>query len=196
MKKIFITGVAALLPVSISFYIIYSLFIFMDDIPANFIEAIFDIRIPGLGFLLTLIVVFFFGLVTQKVASGAVKNFFHKILLKIPIVSTVYGPIKQLIDSFMGDQSESFKEVVLIEYPRKGIYSVAFITSRKKGAPQEIMNSDLVNIFIPTTPNPTSGFFLLVPKENITILPITVEEGLRMVISAGMMYPQDKIDSI
>ena len=192
MKKIFLTGVVALLPITISLYIIYQLFQFVDGISATFIETFIDIRIPGLGFLLTIVVVFIFGFFTQKIAGNAMKNFLHSILLKVPIVSKVYGPIKQLTDSFVGDQSDSFKEVVMIEYPRKNIYSLAFVTSRKKGAPQKAAGRDLINVFIPTTPNPTSGFYLLIPEEELHHMNITVEQGLRMIISAGMMYPQDK----
>ncbi len=192
MKKIFLTGVVALLPITISLYIIYQLFQFVDGISATFIATFFDFYIPGLGFLLTIVVVFIFGFFTHKIAGNALKNFLHNILLKVPIVSKVYGPIKQLTDSFVGDQSESFKEVVMIEYPRKDIYSLAFVTSRKKGAPQQAAGRDLINVFIPTTPNPTSGFYLLIPEEELHHMNITVEQGLRMIISAGMMYPQDK----
>lgn len=192
MKKIFLTGAVALLPITISLYIIYQLFKFVDGISATFIETLIKIRIPGLGFLLTIVVVFIFGFFTQKIAGNALKSFLHNILLKVPIVSTVYGPIKQLTDNFVGDQSESFKEVVMIEYPRRNIYSLAFVTSRKKGAPQLAAGRDLINVFIPTTPNPTSGFYLLIPEEELHHMDITVEQGLRMIISAGIMYPQDK----
>jgi uncharacterized membrane protein len=192
MKKIFLTGAVALLPITISLYIIYQLFKFVDGISATFIETFINIHIPGLGFLLTIVVVFLFGFFTQKIAGNALKNFLHNILLKVPIVSTVYGPIKQLTDNFVGDQSESFKEVVMIEYPRRNIYSLAFVTSRKKGAPQLAAGRDLINVFIPTTPNPTSGFYLLIPEEELHHMDITVEQGLRMIISAGIMYPEDK----
>ncbi|QRN85847.1 DUF502 domain-containing protein [Clostridia bacterium] len=192
MKKIFLTGVVAILPITISLYIIYELFKFVDGISATFIDAFIDIHIPGMGFLLTIVVVFIIGFFAQKIAGNAFKNFLHNLLLKLPIISTVYGPIKQLTDSFVGEKSDSFKEVVMIEYPRKGIYSLAFLTSHKKGAPQQAVKQDLVNVFIPTTPNPTSGFYLLIPEKELIHMNITVEEGLRMIISAGMMYPQDK----
>lgn len=189
MKKIFLTGVVSLLPITITLYILQQVFIFMDSIPARFLEAVFGMRIPGLGFILTLALVFLFGLLTQKVAGGAVRNMLHNLLLRVPIVSTVYGPLKQLIDSFVGERSEAFREVVLIEYPRPGIRSVAFVTSRKTGAPQRAAGQDLVNVFIPTTPNPTSGFYLLIPPEEIVPLDMSVEEGLRLIVSAGMIYP-------
>lgn len=189
MRKTFLAGIATLLPIILTGYVLNWVFLFMDDIPSAILRQFLQTEIPGLGFLLTVVFVFLVGLLAQRVIGDRIKNRIHRLLMRTPIVRSVYGPLKQIVDSFTGDASDTFKEVVMIEYPRRGTYSLAFVTSRRSGEPQELTGQNLLNCFVPTTPNPTSGYYLLVPVEEAIPLNMTIEEGLKMIVSAGIMYP-------
>ena len=123
----------------------------------------------------------------------------EKILSKIPVLGNIYSGLKQLFEAILGKKSNSFREVVLLEYPREGIWAMAFLTGDTKGEVNRKTKNKMVNVFLPTTPNPTSGFLLFVPKKDILRLTMTVEEGIKMIISAGMLTPsenQKKIKSL
>ena len=126
-------------------------------------------------------------------------TFFEKILSKMPVLRNIYSGLKQLFEAILTQKSNSFREVVLIEYPRQGIWAMGFLTGDTKGEVNRKTKNQMVNIFLPTTPNPTSGFLLFVPKKDIIRLTMTVEEGIKMIISAGMLTPsenQKKINSL
>ena len=116
----------------------------------------------------------------------------ERIIQRLPIIRSVYGALKQIFESVLASSSESFREVVLVEYPRRGIWAIAFITGTTKEEVQNITDNEMVNIFLPTTPNPTSGFLLFVSRDELIQLNMTVEEGIKMVISGGIVTPKDK----
>jgi uncharacterized membrane protein len=109
----------------------------------------------------------------------------------MPVVRSIYGALKQIFETVLAQSSSSFREVVLVEYPRKGMWALAFVTSATKGEVQNVIKDEVVNIFLPTTPNPTSGFLLFVPRRDVVVLHMTVEEGIKLVISGGLVTPQD-----
>ncbi len=111
---------------------------------------------------------------------------------RVPVVRTIYGVIKQIFDAVLAQSEGAFRDVVLIEYPRKGIWVIGFITSNTEGEVQRVTPDDMVNVFLPTTPNPTSGFLLFVPRKDCIVLDMTVEEGVKLVISGGIVSPPDK----
>jgi len=113
----------------------------------------------------------------------------ERLLNNLPVVRTIYGTLKQIFETIISQSSMSFREVVLVEYPRRGLYAIAFITSPTKGEVAERCAAEMVNVFLPTTPNPTSGFLLFVPKSDVTYLDMSVEEGVKYVISAGLVTP-------
>ena len=113
----------------------------------------------------------------------------ERVLDKMPVVRTIYGAIKQIMETVMSTNSESFREVVLVEYPRKGIWVIGFVTGETKGEVQSLNKNQLINIFIPTTPNPTSGFLLFLPKQDLVYLDMKVEDAVKMVISGGIVTP-------
>ena len=127
-------------------------------------------------------------------------NFFGRFLIRIseylldrvPVVKTIYGAIKQIMETVLANQSEAFREAVLLEYPRKGCWSIGFLTGTTSGEVQAVTKDKMINVFVPTTPNPTSGFLLFVPEKDIYRLHMTVEEALKMVVSGGIVTPPDR----
>ena len=154
-------------------------------------------QIPGLGVVTTLLIVFLIGLFTRNFIGKRLWAFGEWIVHQIPVIRSVYTGVKQIIDTFAMGGSQNFSKVVLVEYPRHGIYCLAFITGDSKGEAPARVGRDLTNIFLPTTPNPTSGFFLLVPHEDLIELDMSVEEGIKMIVSGGLVTPDfnGKIDS-
>ncbi len=153
-------------------------------------ENLFGFRIPGLGVILTFLLL---------VATGALAaNFFGKrliegwerLLARIPLVSWVYGGVKQVAETLLSPQAEAFRKVLLLEYPRKGIWSLGFQTAATLDEVQARTEKEVICVFVPTTPNPTSGFIMLVPKDEVTELDMSVDEALRMVISLGVVVPE------
>jgi len=129
------------------------------------------------------------------------RNFFGRLIIRIseyivdrmPVISKVYSAIKQIFETIMATQSQAFREVVMMEYPRKGVWSIGFVTGVTKGEVQEHTAEETINVFVPTTPNPTSGYLLFVPKKELKYLDMSVEEGVKLVVSAGIITPgQDK----
>ena len=110
---------------------------------------------------------------------------------RMPVIRTLYGSIKQILETIMASQSQAFREAVLVEYPRKGVWAIGFLTGETKGEAQSLTPKDTVNVFVPTTPNPTSGFLLFFPKEDIKKLDMSVEEAVKLVVSAGIITPED-----
>jgi len=116
-------------------------------------------------------------------------NFFEGILVKVPLINLVYNTVKQIVDTFSQQNNAIFQEVVLIEYPRKGVYAVGFLTNQAKGEIQEKTGENLVNVFVPTTPNPTSGFLLMLPNDAVIPMEMTIAEGMKLIISGGAVAP-------
>ncbi len=145
--------------------------------------------IPGLGILLTIIILLVTGMLVANFAGRRLLALGEAILQRIPVVRSVYGASKNFAEVVLGDSGDSFKKVLLIEYPRKGIYSLAFQTSSALGEVQAKTGEDVVCTFVPTTPNPTSGFIIMVPRQDIIELEMEVDEALKMIISLGVVVP-------
>ena len=154
-------------------------------------ENLFGFEIPGLGVILTLILLFFTGLIAANFFGKKLIGAWESILSRIPLVRSIYGAVKQITASLFADASQSFREVVLVEYPRRGLWMLAFVTGDTPDTFQKKVGQKLMNIYVPTTPNPTSGFYLMVPPEDVKRLDIPVEVGLKMILSAGVVNPLD-----
>lgn len=189
-------GVLILLPALATFYIFYVLVIKLDGWLLGFIPEMYQpnqylpFPVPGVGLIGGAVFLFLIGMITRNVLGRQMVNWSEKLAFKIPGVETIYSAIQQVIET-LTNSSQSFREVVLLEYPRKGVWSMGFVTSRTKGVTQKLIEADVVNVFVPTTPNPTSGFLLFVPKDELKHLDMTVEQGLKMLISAGMVTPTE-----
>ena len=199
MQGYFFTGLLVLIPAVLSVFIIYRLFLFVDGLLNEaitaFIAETFDIpwveqQIPGLGFIAVLLLILVAGMVARNYVGRKFINLGNKIVARIPVLNRIYSAIQQILEAIISEKSEVFKKAVLIEYPRKGIYSIAFVTQDTRGLIQNEIKSDVVSVFLPTTPNPTSGFLLFVPKKDTKELNMSIEEALKLIISGGAITPR------
>jgi uncharacterized membrane protein len=147
------------------------------------------VHIPGLGIILALSVLLLTGVLAANFVGRAFVGGWESLMHRIPVVRSIYSAAKNFAEMVFSDSSQSFKNVLLIEYPRKGLYSLAFQTSTELGEVQGRTGEEVVCCFVPTTPNPTSGFIIIVPKKDITVLDMDVDEALKMIISLGVVIP-------
>ncbi|TFG37482.1 MAG: DUF502 domain-containing protein [Syntrophobacterales bacterium] len=196
IKSIFLTGIAAIIPVGVTLYIISFLIRTMDNLvkitPHRFQpDELLGFHIPGLGVIITLVLIFIFGLVTKSYLGLKAVSLGEWIVDKIPFVIGIYKGVKQLVDAIFSDTHRSFRKAVLIEYPRKGLYSIGFVTGDSQGEVQEKTATKHINLFVPTTPNPTSGFYIMVPETDMITLDMSVEEAFSLIISGGIISPNN-----
>ncbi|MBN1624364.1 MAG: DUF502 domain-containing protein [Clostridia bacterium] len=187
IRKWFLSGIAILLPVGLTAFVLVWIFNLLDGILRGIVSKIFGKEIPGLGLLILFIIIFIVGMLTSNFVGGKIAGWFEKLVGKIPLIKTVYNPIRKITSGLSSDKNESFKKVVLIEFPKAGTKSIGFITN----SDFSICGTDKLSVFIPTTPNPTNGFLVLVEKDDVEILDITVNEGLNMVVSMGSAIEGD-----
>ena len=198
IRGYFLTGIIVTAPVGLTFYVSFLFIGFIDSKVRNLIpvkyhyDNILPFEIPGIGLLIVFIMLTFIGFLTAGFIGRYIIKLGERIIARLPIIRSVYGALKQIFESVLKTSSKSFREVVLIEYPRKGIWAIGFITGDTKGEVQEISKNKFVNVFLPTTPNPTSGFLLFVPRKDLQVLNMNVEEGIKMVISGGIVTPKFK----
>ena len=150
--------------------------------------------IPGIGILLALLVLFGTGLIAANYFGKRFVDFWESFLERIPLVRNIYSAVKRFVEIILSDSTQSFSRVLLIEYPRKGLYSLSFQTSKNLGEIQRRTGEDVVCVFVPTTPNPTSGLILMVPENDVIELDMNVEDALKMVISLGVVVPDQEQD--
>ena len=198
IRGYFLTGIIVTAPVGLTFYVSFLFIGFIDAKVRNIIpvqyhyDNILPFEIPGLGLLFVFIMLTFIGFLTAGLIGRYIIKLGERIIARLPIIRSVYGALKQIFESVLKTSSKSFREVVLIEYPRKGIWAIGFITGDTKGEVQYNLKEEIVNVFLPTTPNPTSGFLLFVPRKDLKVLNMNVEEGIKMVISGGIVTPKFK----
>lgn len=197
MKKFFITGLLVWVPILVTFLIVKFLWEVVDKsvslIPSNLQpEALFGFNIPGFGIILVLFILFFTGLFAANFVGKKIVSISEKVFSQIPFVRSIYKAVKQSMHVIFSPSSNSFSQVVMIEYPRKGIWSLGFVTNKSEKDSYGIgVSEDLLAIFVPTTPNPTSGYLLFLPKSEVKILDIPVDEALRIIISLGTVLGDD-----
>jgi uncharacterized membrane protein len=198
IRGYFLTGIIVTAPIGLTFYVSFLFIGFIDSKVRNIIpvkyhyDNILPFEIPGIGLLIVFIMLTFIGFLTAGIIGRYIIKLGERIIARLPIIRSVYGALKQIFESVLKTSSKSFREVVLIEYPRKGIWAIGFITGDTQGEVQETSKDELVNVFLPTTPNPTSGFLLFVPRKDLRVLNMNVEEGIKMVISGGIVTPKFK----
>ena len=183
-RKLF-TGFFAMAPIALTLYILKLMFTFLDRLTSPILRQ-FNFEIPGLGILLTLAILFLLGVLVTNVLGRTLLKFSEKIISAIPLVNTIYTTVKQITETLSGTSGRSFQSVVFVEYPRIGLWTLAFVTGdsvNQKGI-------EYYHLFVPTTPNPTSGIFVMVPKSDTIEAEMTVENGLKTIISGGMLAPK------
>jgi len=184
IKRHLIAGLLAIVPIALTFWILRFLFRFLDSFTAPILKNI-GIEIPGLGIILTLLFIFLLGLFITNVLGKTIFNWGEKILTKLPLVNTIYNAVKQITNAFSGKSMKNFKQVIFIQYPRKGLWTMCFVTNQSKNE----SGDEFYHVFVPTTPNPTSGVFIVIPQKDAVHPDISVEEGLKSIISGGIIDP-------
>ena len=184
LKHALVTGISALLPIFLTVVVVIRTFNYIDSWLKGYIYDFFGISIPGLGFLVVLIVVMFIGLITNTYFANKLSNLVNTVFTRIPLVKTIYAPIKGVV-SLSSPNTTNFKKVVMVEFPERKVQSIGFVTKQDLS----ILGEDLVAVFIPTTPNPTNGFLVYMRPNQIKVLDITIEEGIKAVISLGSLTP-------
>jgi len=194
LRKYLITGLLVWLPIVVTVLLFRFLITLMDQtlilLPSSIRpESLIGFTLPGLGLILTVLVLLVTGIFAANIVGRSMVNFGEKIFKRIPVVRSVYTASKNFAEIVFSDTGQSFKKVLLIQYPRKGLYSLAFQTSTSLGEVQKKTGSDVVCTFVPTTPNPTSGFIIIVPKEDVIELDMEVDEAFKMIVSLGVVVP-------
>ncbi|MBS3916289.1 MAG: DUF502 domain-containing protein [Sulfuritalea sp.] len=194
MKKYFITGLLIWVPLVITAWVLALIVRTMDQTLLLLPEAIrpehlLGIYIPGIGVIATLLIVFLTGLVTANIIGQRLVRFWEGVLSRIPVVKSVYYSVKQVSDTLFSSSGEAFRKALLVQYPREGIWTIAFQTGQPGGDVVNHLRGEYVSVYVPTTPNPTSGFFLMLPRKDVVELDMSVDEALRYIISMGVVSP-------
>lgn len=195
LRKYFITGLLILVPLAITIWVIQSVIGLMDQslllLPVEWRpETLTGRHIPGLGTVLTLLIIFGTGLLARNFIGSYVFDRWEALLTRIPIVSPIYSSVKQVSDTLFSSDGNAFRTAVLVEYPRRGTWVIAFVTGAPSQEVRQHLSADLVSIYVPTTPNPTSGFFLMVPKSDIIELEMRVDVALKHIVSMGVVVTE------
>lgn len=201
LRRYFVAGLLFWVPVTVTILIISFLVDLLDRsmllVPLKYRpEALFGFSIPGLGVLFAVLLVFITGVVVANLLGRRLLQFWEALLSRIPFVRSIYATAKQVMETVVSGNGKSFREVVMLEYPRKGLWTLAFVTGDGLPAAQEITGEKLLNIFVPTTPNPTSGFFLMVADSDVVHLDLSVEDGLKLILSTGVILPPTSADKL
>ena len=184
-SKLF-AGVATLLPLYLTFFVIKFLFVTLEEMSDPLLKR-FNLDIPGLGIILTVLLIYILGFLVTNFLGRKIFNLGERIVKKVPIVNMIYTTLKQITDTFTKGSTNAFEGAVYIQYPRQGLWTMAFISGESKtkdGVPY-------YHLFVPTTPNPTSGFFLMIPQADTVATGMSVEDGLKTIISGGLLAPDE-----
>ncbi len=197
MRNYLLAGTLVTAPIAITIWLAWQLITFIDGqvqrlVPATWNpESYLPFGIPGLGVVLLIILLILVGMVTAGLVGRWVLRVTNWLMGKVPVARSIYGAVRQLLETVFSQKSNAFRECVLFQYPRKGSWAIGFITGRTEGQMQSLTEDEVVNVFLPTTPNPTSGFLLFVPIDETIPLHMSVEEGLKLVVSGGLVVPPD-----
>jgi uncharacterized membrane protein len=189
LKRYFVAGLLVVTPLWGTYLILKALFLSLDGVLGDLLASHTQVYIPGLGIAVLAVLLLAVGMLATNIFGRKIVQAWEDLLKHVPVVKTIYQVLKAVMDTFSIHNREQFSRVVLVEFPRKGQYSIAFVTGITKGEIQRITPERLVNVYVPTTPNPTSGYFLFVPEPEIIPLTMSVEDAMKMLVSGGMYTP-------
>ncbi len=199
IRRWFLAGILLSAPVFLTLYITWIAIDLIDTQVVNLLpkELVVFITnwvpgfgiVPGYGIIIGFVSITFVGALTTGFLGRWIVHLGERVMNSMPVVRTIYGSSKQILETVVASQSEAFREAVVLEYPRKGTYVIGFVTGAAKGEIKDRMKKEIVNVFVPTTPNPTSGFLLLCPKDDLIYLDMAVEDAIKLVVSAGIVTP-------
>jgi len=199
LRSNFFTGLIIVAPVVITIYLIWTVVTFIDArivplVPATYNPSTYlGQDIPGFGVVIFLITTAIIGSLTKGLFGRQIIRLWENVVGRTPVVRSVYSGLKQIVETILSQTNSNFQNACLIEYPRKGIWAIAFISTASKGEVlQKTGEDEMQSVFLPTTPNPTSGFLLFVPRKDVVVLDMTVEDAAKLVISAGLVVPPTK----
>lgn len=194
-KKYFITGLLVVVPLYITVYVLTFIVGLMDNVfnilpPVLRPDTYLPFRIPGLGIVLTVIGISIVGVLAQNFVGRWLVSLGDKFFIKIPFLSVIYNATKQFMETFFKEGHQGFERVVIFEFPRRGVYSMGFVTGETKGELKSKTEGDTISIFLPTTPNPTSGYYIMVPRKDIIELDMHVEDAFKVIMTGGIVVPE------
>ncbi|NQV60392.1 MAG: DUF502 domain-containing protein [Alphaproteobacteria bacterium] len=197
LRIYFLTGVIVTAPIALTIYLTWQFVHWVDSkavplLPAKYNpESYLPFSLPGMGLVMMVVLLTFVGFLTANIFGRTLLNTGERLVNRMPVVRTIYGALKQVLETVLSQSSNSFRQAVLVEYPRRGIWTVAFVTGDTDGEVADRLDDDMVNIYVPTTPNPTSGFLLMVPRRDLIFLNMPVEDAAKYVISIGVIPPEE-----
>ena len=198
LRRYFVAGVLSFAPLAITIWAISWIIQRLDNL---LLPSVLRLAMPGLedpprlpfvGALFTLLVILVLGVLARHVFGGEVQRAWERLLSRVPVARNIYAGVKQLFEAIFQRSEVRFNRVVLVEYPRKGIWAIAFTTGATRGRLQAMTQEHMINCFLPTTPNPTSGFYLLIPETDVRDVDLTVEEAFKLIMSAGLVTPEER----
>ena len=194
LRAYFLAGILVTAPLGITLYVGVVFIAFIDNsvvplIPSQYLPY----RIPGLGLIIVIVALTLIGALTAGLFGRWVVRTGERILNRMPIIRSVYGAIKQIFETVLAQQSRAFREVVLVEFPRRDAWTIGFVTARTQGEVARLMPNDLITLYVPTTPNVTGGYMLFVPRKDVVPLSMSVEDAWKLVISVGIVTPPDRL---
>lgn len=198
MRKYFITGLLILVPLAITVWVLNLVIGTLDQslllVPARFRpQSLFGFDIPGLGTILTILIVFLTGLLTNNLVGNYVVKLWERLLQRIPIVNSLYSSVKQVSDTLFSSSGNAFRKAVLVPYPHQNSWTIAFLTGVPGGDAANHLVGDYVSVYVPTTPNPTSGFFLMMKRSDVVELDMSVDAALKYIVSMGVVAPAEVV---
>ena len=198
MRKYFITGLLILVPLAITVWVLNLVIGTLDQslllVPQRFRpQSLFGFDIPGLGTILTILIVFLTGLLTSNLVGNYVVKLWERLLQRIPIVNSLYSSVKQVSDTLFSSSGNAFRKAVLVPYPHQNSWTIAFLTGVPGGDAANHLVGDYVSVYVPTTPNPTSGFFLMMKRSDVVELDMSVDAALKYIVSMGVVAPADVV---
>ena len=197
MKKYFITGLLVLVPLFITVWVISGLVGMMDQslllLPETWRpKAQLGLDIPGMGAILTLLIIFVTGVIATNFFGKRLILVWEALLARVPVVKSIYASVKQVSDTLFSDSGNAFRQAVLVQFPRPGAWTIAFVTGKPGGDVANHLRGDYLSVYVPTTPNPTGGYFLMLPRADVVELDMSVDEALKYIISMGVVAPPPK----
>ncbi len=189
VRRYFFTGLIVLAPVGVTAIVLVWMFRTIDDILGGPLQTALGFRIPGLGLILLVVVITVVGWGVNRAAGRELLHLWNQAMARFPLTGRIYTAMSQIVQSVVGERKRLFHRTVLIPYPKDGIWAVGFVTNEQAPVMSRIVEQPCVNVFVPTTPNPTSGFMLVVPREDARDAGISIEEAMKLIISAGTVSP-------
>ncbi len=198
IRRYFVAGILFFAPIGVTIWAIGTIIVWLDNL---LLPRVIKLILPGvedppslplLGMLFTFVVIIFLGVIARHLLGGEFQRAWERLLARVPVARSIYAGVKQLAEAIFAssNQRSRFNQVVLIEYPRRGVYALAFTTGPARGVLQEVTELEMINCFVPTTPNPTSGFYLLIPEGDLIDVDLSVEDAFKLVMSAGLVTPE------